>query len=105
MDVDYAIPLGLIINELVTNSVKYAFPTQRDGTLTLHLREENEMLCLIVSDDGDGIKQTNRTDISTSFGSQLIETLSRKLKGEIILDLSQGYSTTIKFTRYKNRNK
>ncbi|NND31668.1 MAG: tetratricopeptide repeat protein [Saprospiraceae bacterium] len=101
MDVDFAIPLGLIINELVTNAVKYAFTDRSEGTLTIDLFEEGTELFLIVADDGQVLLHSSSEAISTSFGSRLIETLSKKLKGEIKIDLSHGYSTRIKFTRYK----
>ena len=102
MDVDYAIPLGLIINELVTNSVKYAFSGINKGVISLHLWPENKKLNLKVSDNGQGVGNLSANDITTSFGSMLISTLSRKLKGEISIDLQSGYSTLIKFGRFEN---
>lgn len=103
MDVDYAIPLGLIINELVTNSVKYAFSGLDKGIISLRLWPEDNKLNLQVSDNGQGVVSLSANEISTSFGSMLISTLSRKLKGEISIDLQSGYSTTIKFGRFENK--
>jgi len=54
LDVDNAIPLGLIINELVTNSLKYAFPQGREGTIEITLHREDGRLRLVVADDGSG---------------------------------------------------
>ncbi len=101
MDVDFAIPLGLIINELVTNAVKYAFPTNHSGEVTIRLNEENEKLRLEVSDQGKGHLSLDKKSFSTSFGTMLVKTLSKKLKGEISLDLQQGYRTIINFSRFK----
>ena len=102
MDVDYAIPLGLIINELVTNSVKYAFSGKSEGSLRIDLYEERKILYLRVSDDGSGEVKDTAEKVSSSFGSKLIETLSKKMRGEVKVDLHPGYTTTIHFTRYKN---
>jgi len=51
LNIDTAIPLGLIVNELVTNSVKHAFP-QSEGTITIELKSLNEQMELIIADDG-----------------------------------------------------
>lgn len=101
MDVDYAIPLGLIINELVTNSVKYAFKPGEKGMLSIRLRRVNDELILSVADDGKGHLLENSDKIKSSFGTMLIQTLSKKLKGIIQHDFSEGYSTTISFRRFK----
>jgi two-component sensor histidine kinase len=99
LDVDTAIPLGLIINELVTNSLKYAFPENRSGVINIALWEDNSQhLCLKVTDNGVG--QASAADLknSTSFGASLIQMLSKKLKGKTeILKQEQGYGTLIVF--------
>lgn len=100
MDVDYAIPLGLIINELVTNAVKYAFPSQTHGELFIELKQMGQSLCLKVSDHGSGSTSANKSDISASFGSMMIETLSKKLRGDVSIHLDNGYATEIKFARF-----
>lgn len=99
LDVDTAIPLGLIINELVTNSMKYAFPKSQKGTITIALSKNAQgKLSLRVSDNGAGISQGIEGKFSTSFGNNLIEILSKKLKGKPqITNSSQGYSTLIEF--------
>jgi two-component sensor histidine kinase len=102
MDVDYAIPLGLIINELVTNSVKYAFDMTEDGEVVLGLWQENQELILSVSDHGNKAPDQNTSKFSTSFGSMLVATLSKKLKGTIDIDQQDGYNTTIRFQRFEN---
>ncbi|GAB5553064.1 MAG: hypothetical protein Sapg2KO_26550 [Saprospiraceae bacterium] len=101
LDVDTAIPLGLIINELVTNSLKYAFPDGQQGLIKIQLWiDDKQDLCLKLSDNGDGISESVHTAQSTSFGLDLVKILSKKLKGKISMDTSQGYTTLIEFQRY-----
>jgi two-component sensor histidine kinase len=102
MDVDYAIPLGLIVNELVTNSVKYAFSDRDQGEISVRLYREDLQLILVVADNGNPAQKTAiASKISTSFGSMLVTTLSKKLKGAIEIGTDDGYKTTIKFHRFE----
>ncbi len=98
LDVDTAIPIGLILNELVTNALKYAFEGNK-GELFIQLLQESNMLKLTVRDNGKGfIESNNRQE---GYGMRLIESLSRKLKATVSLDSSSGttYIITIeKFT-------
>lgn len=102
LDVDTAIPLGLIINELVTNSFKYAFPNGNTGTVRIALwKNEENHLCLRVSDNGVGRANALKDEKSTAFGTNLVQILSKKLKGTPeILDQEQGYSTQIVFEKW-----
>lgn len=99
LDVDTAIPLGLIINELVTNSLKYAFPDGRTGTVTIALwKDETGKLCLKVADNGVGKKAVSDAKNSTAFGTSLVQMLSKKLKGQPEVTAGdQGYATLIRF--------
>ena len=95
---DQAIPLGLIINELVTNALKYAFPDGRSGTLMVSLsrRGENET-ALLISDDGIGLPDDldwRRTD---TLGLVLVSDLCRQIRGTVSLDNSRGVSWAIVF--------
>ena len=101
MDVDFAVPLGLIINELVTNTVKYAKFDTPEGLILIDLNERNDELILRVKDEGLSTESATSSAANGSFGTKLIEILSKKLKGEISVDTRSGYSTTIKFSRYK----
>ena len=82
LDVDSAIPLGLIVNELLVNSLKYAFPNNMKGEIVISLFEIDEnIIRLEVSDNGIGIK--SETPISgTGFGTQLIQLLIQQLEGK-----------------------
>ena len=101
-DVETAIPLGLIINELITNSIKYAFRERDQGNILVRLwKNQNNQLCLSVSDDGQGLVATAGVENQHSFGTDLIKMLSHKLRGKIGIDTSLGYTTTITFERFK----
>ena len=96
LDIDIMIPLGLIINELLTNSLKYAFPNGRSGSLSVQLKEIDQLIHLTVEDDGIGY------DISevrgNSFGTTLIHSLTAQLEGELISSSSDGTRTEIVFS-------
>jgi len=102
LDVDTAVPLGLIINELVTNSLKYAFPEGRAGTVEIALwKDDAGRLCLKVADDGVGKAGAPNLKGSTAFGTNLVQMLSKKLKGTPqVQDSGAGYSTLIAFENY-----
>lgn len=99
LNVDTAIPCGLIVNELVTNSLKYAFPDNRNGTISIILRPENGQCLLEVSDDGIGIPENFRIDNSNSLGLQLVTMLSSQLDGTIAIDVTKGTRFTILFKK------
>ncbi|WP_142783298.1 tetratricopeptide repeat-containing sensor histidine kinase [Changchengzhania lutea] len=88
LDIDTAVPLGLIINELLTNTVKYAFPQNDHGNITIRLeKHNNNILHLEVTDDGIGKSGITQ---GTGFGSQLISLLTRQLNGSMKEDSSNG---------------
>ncbi len=82
LTVDRAIPCGLILNELVTNALKHAFPNGRRGTIRVELGQVDETdLVLAVSDDGVGLPAT--IDSNDSLGMQLVRTLVAQLDGRL----------------------
>ncbi|HRK81621.1 MAG TPA: histidine kinase dimerization/phosphoacceptor domain -containing protein [Saprospiraceae bacterium] len=102
LDVDTAIPLGLIVNELVTNSLKYAFPGGRQGVVEISLwKNEADKLCLKVADDGVGQADAPALKNSTSFGTGLVEILSKKLKGKAQVLHENGYATLIEMEQFR----
>ncbi|MDX2248327.1 MAG: tetratricopeptide repeat protein [Bacteroidia bacterium] len=92
LDVDTAVPLGLIVNELITNSLKYAFPDERSGTITVSLKPADAGLELFVGDDGVGAANTAS---GTSFGSQLVRLLTTQLGGQLEQGVENGYWTRV----------
>ncbi|BDS13445.1 sensor histidine kinase [Aureispira anguillae] len=84
LNIDTAIPLGLIINELVTNSLKYGFPKEQKGTIFVKLTAlESPNLKLEIGDNGIGFSKLNKSSASQSLGLMLVKRLSIQLKGEI----------------------
>jgi len=96
LDVDMAIPIGLIVNELITNSLKYAFPDDRKGKIRLSLKEKGDLIILEVTDNGVGI-QLSKEAVGTGFGTKLVELLVKQLDGKMELQTTHGTSVFIAF--------
>lgn len=106
LNIETAIPCGLIINELVSNSLKYAFPDHREGVIKIELKEEDGELTLKVSDNGIGFPEDlDYKDVKTSLGLKLVNMLIDQIDGTIDLDRSKGTEFIIKFREleYKKR--
>ena len=98
LDIDTAVPCGLIINELVSNSLKHAFGESNSGTLSVSLRYISEsMVRLIVSDDGIGLPEGFDIEKYDSLGMQLINALSNQLDGKLTLAPGKGTTFTMDF--------
>jgi two-component sensor histidine kinase len=101
LDINTAIPCGLIINELVTNSLKHAFPNNNKGEIkiTMHPLDKNEIE-LIVSDNGVGIPTDVNFRDTESLGLHLVTILAEdQLHGAIKLDRARGTSFSVRFGR------
>ena len=97
LDVDTAVPIGLIVNELLTNALKYAFPENLKGNISISLSKSNpETLTLKVVDNGIG-KITGLSPKGTGFGSQLIKLLTQQLNGEMTEENQNGTSVLFHF--------
>lgn len=100
LDVDTAIPIGLIVNELLTNSLKYAFPNNRTGEIRISLKESGNQLQLDVSDNGIGKYYHHKIE-GTGFGTQLIDLLTRQLDGKMTLNIKKGTTVSFEFQNHK----
>lgn len=99
VDVDTAVPIGLIVNELLTNALKYAFPDGEAGKLTISLRAlDTRRLELVVADNGIG-KAYGTPSQGTGFGSQLIRLLTRQLNGVMQEQTDDGTRVTFRLER------
>lgn len=88
MDIDTAVPLGLIVNELLTNTLKYAFPNNQNGSVRIKLEKQpSGILHLEVSDNGVGKSGITH---GTGFGGQLISLLTRQLNGSMKEENNNG---------------
>lgn len=100
LDVDTLVPLGLIINELITNSLKHAFEEVNSGIIELKMREKNNKLHVSIKDNGKGLDEITLKN-SNSFGWKMIGSLSRKLKAELNIINEDGTVVDILIGRYK----
>lgn len=102
LDVNSAIPLGLIVNELMTNSLKYAFPEGK-GEISVKFRSlpAKDEFELVISDNGVGFPEDVDFRKFDSLGLQLVNNLASQLSGTIDLDKNQGTKFTIQFKESK----
>ncbi|MDO3626721.1 histidine kinase dimerization/phosphoacceptor domain -containing protein [Mucilaginibacter sp. BT774] len=102
LDIDSAVPLGLIMNELLSNSFKYAFNGVAKGEIDIEIRVMDEgKYELIYSDNGPGLPSDFDLTRTTTLGMQLIHDLSRQIGGRVKYDYKNGAVFIINFT---NRN-
>ncbi len=100
LDVDTAMPIGLIANELLTNALKYAFPEGVKGQINISLTQKDNNLILKVSDNGVG-KTEGTKPKGTGFGTQLIQLLTQQLDGTISEDYQNGTAVNFQFKNFK----
>jgi len=102
LDTDTAVHCGLIINELVSNSMKHAFPDESAGCISISFNNDgSDNYSLIVKDDGVGIKDNALAENKGTLGMQLIETLTDQLDGNIDISNDNGTSFKIQFSLKK----
>ena len=101
IDVDTLIPLGLIVNELITNALKYAFPEDQHGTIVVRLSEENGHLWLRVHDDGIGLDEHRRDKLESSFGYQMINVFTSQLDADLRVRSEKGTQVDLYIKDYK----
>lgn len=101
MDINTSIPLGLIINEMVTNTLKYAFPGDKRGYLKIALHQKDSDYILEVSDNGVGMPEDYNIEESKSLGMLLINSLTSQLDGTVELTNEKGTKFKITFPKPK----
>jgi len=100
LNVDTAIPCGLIINELVSNSMKYAFPGEQAGTIEVSLLVcSNNIISLSIKDDGIGIPAEITIENSASLGLQLVHLLAKQISGALKTERKNGTCVEIMFPK------
>ncbi len=98
LDVTKAIPLGLILNEIISNSIKYAFPENMTGVIRIEAEQLPKGKCrLLISDNGIGITQGLKKQ--NSLGMSLIDIFITQIHGKMELDTSAGVAYNITFSR------
>ncbi len=99
LNIDVAIPLGLIVNELVTNSFKHAFPGNATGEIFVKLhRESDGKYLLVVGDDGTGMPTGFDLDSTSSLGLQLVHALAQQIDSQVTMVPGKGTVFRISFS-------
>lgn len=97
LDVKQLFPLGLVVNELVTNALKYAFAESTGGSVDISLHARDGSLELVVRDDGTGLPASYNRESSTGFGLTLVEMLADQLRGSFRMESEGGLVSTLQF--------
>ena len=98
LNLQQAIPVALIINEGVTNAIKYAFGNEEDSKIRISMTETDEIVKLIIADNGRGF-ELKAEDEAKSLGMQLIKGLSKELKGTVRIDTKGGTRLSVEFIK------
>lgn len=98
LEIDRMIPLGLLVNEMISNSLKYAFP-ERDGEITLKMESEGEYYLFTISDNGIGLYDGFDASKVESLGMQLIFMLADQMDADLKMESKNGLTYYIKLLR------
>ncbi|UYP44575.1 hypothetical protein NEF87_000860 [Candidatus Lokiarchaeum ossiferum] len=101
LTLDQSVPITLIINEIVSNSLKYAFPEKSQGKISIQFKNHRDKNILTVADNGIGISQSVDLANPNTFGLQLISILTDQIKGRLSLDLNHGTKYIIEIPNEK----
>ena len=99
VDINTAVPLGLLMSEIISNALKHAFPNGREGTISIIGGYKGDLITLVVRDNGIGIPADFDWKNTTSLGMRLVTSLVDQIDGTIVLDRSQGTAFTITIKR------
>jgi PAS domain S-box-containing protein len=97
MGIETAMPCGLIINELATNSIKHAFPQGKKGNINVELKYNNDSYVLTYSDDGVGVPENFNLENSKKLGLMVVNTLASQLNAKMEIDSTNGTKYSFKF--------
>jgi two-component sensor histidine kinase/CHASE1-domain containing sensor protein len=97
LGIDNSIPCGLILNELVSNALKHAFPEKKEGTIHIRMRLEDNRVTITVQDNGIGFPEPLDLTKVKSMGLRLVNILVRQLSGKIDMQVDSGTTWTITF--------
>lgn len=92
-----AIPLGLILNELISNALKYAYPGDSKGVLRVRMKKVEQRVDICVSDEGIGFNQKETAEITKSIGIMLVKMLAKQIKADYVINSDNGTCVKISF--------
>ncbi|RZS94812.1 tetratricopeptide repeat protein [Cecembia calidifontis] len=98
-DLDQAVPLGLIVNELASNAFKYAFENKEYAQLMVEMKEKDNKVIFRMKDNGIGLPKEVQPEMSPSFGLKLVTTLIKQLNSKLETNNSQGLEYVFEFNR------
>lgn len=99
LDITKAVPCGIILNELIMNAQKHAFPQNENGKISIGLKEKpDHMIELYVHDNGKALPQEYSTSEADTLGLTLIRILSKQIDGEFTIDTTHGKKFTVLFS-------
>ena len=104
VDINTGIPLALIINELITNSMKYAFDPGAEGEISIHILQEDEHLIVTVTDSGKGLPEGFNSETAESMGTELIRGLAFQLGGVAVWTSGTGTTCTLTVPHHSGTN-
>ena len=105
LDMDSAMPCGLLINEIVSNSLKYAFPDNKAGEISIELKSlADNIVEMCISDNGIGMQEGTDIEQAESLGLQLINALTSQLDGVLEISIKNGTQYTIRFKYPKTQH-
>lgn len=96
--VDLVIPIGIILNELITNSFKHAFPDKQEGSITVRTVEQEGNFILEVRDNGIGIPHGVRVESPKGMGFQILNSLSNQINCNLEMQVNNGTHFKLSFS-------
>ncbi|HVU58957.1 MAG TPA: histidine kinase dimerization/phosphoacceptor domain -containing protein [Puia sp.] len=101
LDIDTVIPIGLMLNELISNSLKHAFEKGKYGCIELTLKKEKDVLLMQVKDNGKGFPEPVNPDRPAAFGMRMIKIFAQKLKADLNIYNDQGACVAMRMRKYR----
>jgi len=105
LGIDTAIPLGLVINELLINIIKYAFPKGQKGNINIEFKLKEDIYTLIIEDDGVGLPENLNPNNAETLGLQLTNSLISQLEGAMEFSKDKGTKFKVSFKELKYRKR
>ncbi|AEE51916.1 sensor histidine kinase [Haliscomenobacter hydrossis] len=102
---DTAIPLGMVLNELISNALKYAFKNREEGAIWVILKKNSQELLLQVKDDGVGLPQHFQLENTSSFGYEVIQAMAQKLRARLNIESNNGTNVQLLISKFKTSAK
>jgi two-component sensor histidine kinase len=104
VDINTAIPLGLIVNELVSNSMKHAFPNEKSGEIYIEFKSDKGKYTMVVADNGVGFPENYDIQNTDTLGLGIVNSLTEQIEGKIRIERDTGTKFTIEFQEENYEN-